>query len=272
MMTFPSTEQPTPPESWEQALLCAGLASCARSERRHVMSALRRLLPFVSLLILLTGCQTLHHRSCQPARPPCRWGGIYPTVVAPFDCDGIDTTSLEKQLRHELAGGVQGLLVLGTIGEGEFVNDVEQAQTITTPAKVAAGCVPVVVGIHTCDLDTARAQLLQAKQLGADAVLVKYIGNPRASPGEVLGFFAALSDLHALPIFYYHYPSQTKLHLEPQHVANILGLPEVVGIKESTLNLREVQEHMRLLCGQGKVFLSGTALNLTQFIQLGGHG
>src|SRR5262249_34159828 len=123
-----------------------------------------RRLPFLLPLFALTmGCHSLHHRTCKPCAFPCQWAGIYPTVVAPFDCDGIATESREQQIRHEIQGGVHGLLVLGTIGEGEYVNDAERTQVITTAVKAAAGCVPVVVGIHTCNTDVARAQLLQAK-------------------------------------------------------------------------------------------------------------
>jgi len=209
------------------------------------------------------------------APPACAspWAGIYPTVLTPF-CDkgGVDVVALERQVRHELAGGVRGLLVLGTIGEGQYTSFEERAQVIATAVHVAGPHVPVVAGIHTCRLEQALAQMHQAAELGAAAVLVKYVGNPRAPAGEVLGFFAALSDQHLLPIFYYHYPSQTGLRLTPDDIAAILGLPGVVGIKESTLNLREVQAHLCRTRGLGRAFLSGTALNLTQFMDLGGHG
>jgi 4-hydroxy-tetrahydrodipicolinate synthase len=201
------------------------------------------------------------------------WSGIYPTVLTPFACQGgVDVVSLEQQIRFELHGGVHGLLVLGTIGEGQYVNLEERAQVVATAVRTAGPHTPVIVGIHTCDLEEARTQLHQAKELGAAAVLVKYIGRPHVCAAEVLGFFAALSDLNLLPIFYYHYPSQTGLRLSAEDIAHILSLPVVIGIKESTLNLREVQAHRRLMCGQEKVFLSGTALNLTQFLDLGGQG
>jgi 4-hydroxy-tetrahydrodipicolinate synthase len=163
-------------------------------------------------------------------------------------------------------------LVLGTIGEGEYTTFDERAEMIATAVRVAGPAIPVLVGIHTCNLDTAATQLIQAKELGAAAVLVKFIGKPHACPAEVIGFYSALSQMNLLPIFYYHYPSETKLHLSPQEVACILALPGVVGIKESTLNLREVRDHISLMRGRGKVFLSGTALNLTQFMALGGEG
>jgi 4-hydroxy-tetrahydrodipicolinate synthase len=184
----------------------------------------------------------------------------------------VDVKSLESQLQFELHGGVHGLLLLGTIGEGQYVTMEERAQVISTAVRVVHGCVPIVVGIHCCEVETARQQLFQAKALGASAVLVKYIDHPGAPGSEVLGFVSALAELNALPIFYYHYPSATGLKLSPPEIADILSLPGVVGIKESTLNLREVQAHIQLMAGQGKVFLSGSGLNLTQFLGLGGNG
>jgi 4-hydroxy-tetrahydrodipicolinate synthase len=214
----------------------------------------------------------LPHQPCAPAAEPGCWGGIYPLVMTPYCENGVDILSLERQIRHELSGGVQGLMVLGTFGEGQYVTPAERVQVISTAVRVAGGSVPVVAGIHSGDLADARAQLVQAHHLGASAVLVKYTGHPKASGQEVLGFIAALAEMNLLPIFYYHYPSQTGLYLKPEEVAAILSLPGVVGVKESTLDLREVQAHVRLTCHQGKVVMSSTALNLTQVLDLGGHG
>lgn len=242
------------------------------------MSALRRpwLVTLAVLAAMLNGCGHLARRPCcgDPAPECCLRGGIFPTVVAPYCCDtGIDVAALEKQLHYQLAGGVHGLLVLGTIGEGQYLSMEERAVVITTAVRVAGGKVPVVVGVHTCDVAVALAQIEQARALGAKAVLVKYYGNPGASEGTVIAFFTTLAHQGVLPLLYYHFPAEEGgVDLSPRAVAAILGLPGVIGIKESTLNLRDVQAHVRLTCGQGKLFFSGTALNLTQFMDLGGHG
>jgi 4-hydroxy-tetrahydrodipicolinate synthase len=240
------------------------------------MFSLRRCGCAVILVALLNQLSGPGRLNALMAAPPCArhspWAGIYPTVVTPFCEQGVDIVSLERQLQYELHGRVHGLLVLGTIGEGAYTTFEERRQVITTAVRTAGPVIPVIVGIHTCNLDEARAQVLQARELGAAAVLVKYLGNPNASAGVVLGFYAVLSDMNCLPVLYYHYPTETGLALRPQDIANILALPGVVGIKESTLNLREVQTHMGLTRCQDKAFLSGTALNLTQFLELGGHG
>lgn len=236
------------------------------------MARLRR--PFLVLLALvltaLNGCHFAPRRSGCDA-PPCLHG-IIPTVLTPYTCDGIDLRSLEQQMRRELAGGCHGLFVLGTLGEGEYMPFAERAAVIATAVRVAAGCVPVIVGIHTCDVNKARAQMRQAKELGATAVIVKYVGNPRVTSADVLSFFTALSDSQILPILYYHFPEATGLHLSPEEIAAILRLPMVIGIKESTLALREVAAHIRLTHGEGKAFFTGTMLDFTQFMDLGGHG
>jgi 4-hydroxy-tetrahydrodipicolinate synthase len=208
-----------------------------------------------------------------PCACACPWAGIYPLVLLPYGCGcDVDEASLETQLRYQLAGGVSGVVILGSIGEGELAAPAVRAQMIQATARIVNGCVPIIVGIHTCDLETAKAQMLQARELGATAVLVKYKGNPRANGCQVLAFYQCLSDLAILPIFYYHYPSDTGLKLTPEQLACIIRLPGVVGAKMSTLDLREFAELVARTRGCGKVFLTATALNLTQFLDAGGQG
>lgn len=219
---------------------------------------------------------------CCPKPPPAPvrpcgcvqgWGGIYPTVLSPWTCEGtVDVQALAAELAYQLNGGVHGLLLLGTIGEGEYATMDDRAAIISTAVAVNQGRVPIVAGIHTSDPATALTQIQQAKALGAHAVLVKYAGSPGAPYPVVHCFYKALADANILPVFYYHFPSNTGLKLTSAEVAAILKLPNMVGIKESTLNLHEVEDHIRLTRGCGRVFLSGTALNLTQFLSVGGHG
>lgn len=239
------------------------------------MHCLRRpsLIFLAIALAWLNGCASTPRRtgSC-PACSCAAWNGVYPTVLTPYTCDGIDACSLENQIRYQLQGGVHGLLILGSIGEGHRLSHEERGQVITTAVKTAAGKVPVIVGIHTTCVAGALDQMRQAKALGATAVLVKYYGIANARPEAVLAFYAALSDSGILPIFFYHFPSDTGLCLPAETIAAILHLANVVGIKESTFNLREVEAHIRLTRDCGKAYFTGSALDLTQFLAVGGSG
>jgi 4-hydroxy-tetrahydrodipicolinate synthase len=164
------------------------------------------------------------------------------------------------------------LVVLGTIGEGHILNETERGEIINTAVHTAKERVPVVVGIHACNVQDAIAQMQQARALGTTAVLVKYHGNPRASQRQVIDFYTALSDANILPILVYHFPSDTGIRLSPATVRAILCLANVIGIKESTLNLQQVAMHMKACHDLSKLYFSSTALDLTQFMNMGGHG
>jgi 4-hydroxy-tetrahydrodipicolinate synthase len=204
---------------------------------------------------------------------PRSGAGVHSLVLLPWACDGsVDEPALEAQIRYQLAGGVSGLVVLGSIGEGECASPEARDRVIAVAARVAGGRVPLAAGVHTCDLEVALGQIARARELGATAALVKYKGRPRASAGEVLAFYRAISDAGILPVFYYHFPSDTGLALRPEELARIVRLPGVVGAKVSALDPREFRALATLARGCGKTFLSGTALNLTQFLEDGGHG
>jgi dihydrodipicolinate synthase/N-acetylneuraminate lyase len=164
------------------------------------------------------------------------------------------------------------VLVLGSLGEGERASAEARTQVLAVTSRVTKDCVPFFVGIHTCDIECAKAQTLQAKEAGAKAVLVKYKGNPHASACQVLAFYQELSDFGALPILYYHYPTDTGLKLTPAEIANIVRLPNVAGAKISTLDLREFEAIAKCTQGCDKVYFTGTALNLTQFLEASGNG
>ncbi|HEX4592473.1 MAG TPA: dihydrodipicolinate synthase family protein, partial [Gemmataceae bacterium] len=160
---------------------------------------LRSLYVAVVAALLVTSALANKPHLCTPGNCCQPWAGVYPTVLTPWNCDcTVDEASLEAQLRYELAGGVQGVLVLGSLGEGERASAEARAQVLAFTARTVKDCVPFVVGIHTCDVECAKIQLLQAKEAGAAAVLVKYKGNPHASACQVLAFYQELSDLGGL--------------------------------------------------------------------------
>ena len=202
------------------------------------------------------------------------WAGIYPTIVTPYRgaYGGVDIVSLDKQLEHVIKAGVSGLVVCDSFGEGEYLTAPERGEVIQTAIRHAFPRIPVIVGIHTCDIGDAMRQALEARRLGASGVLVKYTGKPNASAAEVHRFMQALGELKALPIFYDHCPSRTGVDLGTNEIAQILALPGVVGIRESSPHLPEIVEHMKLCRGLGRVFFTATALNLAQFLECGGVG
>ena len=84
----------------------------------------------------------------KPPRLPQPLRGIVPPVVTPLlDRDTLDVPGLERVLEHILAGGVSGLFLLGTTGEGPGLSHRLRRELIDRACRQVAGRVPVLVGI-----------------------------------------------------------------------------------------------------------------------------
>ncbi len=199
--------------------------------------------------------------------------GILPTVLTPYDADErIDAAALDAQVRYLLDAGVHGLVLMGSIGESPYLNDADRETIIRTAVAATAGNVPVLVGITAESTIVAAEQLDQAKRLGATAAIVCLPQYFNLKFDDVRRHFERLSQLSALPVLYYHYPAATRLALKPSQIAELLALPNMVGIKESSFDMLAIGEQMKLTAKHDRVFLSGSELNLCQFMDLGGHG
>jgi 4-hydroxy-tetrahydrodipicolinate synthase/2-dehydro-3-deoxy-phosphogluconate/2-dehydro-3-deoxy-6-phosphogalactonate aldolase len=199
--------------------------------------------------------------------------GVIPTVLTPYDeSEQIDDVALRAQLQYLLDARVHGLLLMGSFGECPYLNDDDRDVVIRTCVEVAGSSLPIVVGITTHSTFVAAKQMRQAHRLGASAVMVCLPQYYKLHFDDVKRHYARLSEMNLLPIFYYHYPAATGLDLKPAQVAELLALPNVVGIKESTLDMLSIKRHIALAEEKNRIFLSGSELNFMQFMDLGGHG
>lgn len=98
--------------------------------------------------------------------------GIIPPMIAPLSSpDTLDVEGTERLTEHLIAGGVHGIFVLGSTGEGPSLSAEIQRQWIETTVAKAAGRVPILVGItDTCFADSLSLAKVAA-DLGADAVV-----------------------------------------------------------------------------------------------------
>src|SRR5690625_6580502 len=78
------------------------------------------------------------------APAPVDFQGVIPPLLTPLTADGrLDVPSLERLIEHHLAGGVDGLFVLGSSGEVAFFEDEMREQVLTAAVRLVAGRVPV---------------------------------------------------------------------------------------------------------------------------------
>src|SRR3989441_13177273 len=86
--------------------------------------------------------------------------GVLPALVSPLHKDGTaDEAGIKRLVEHVIAGGVNGLLPLGSTGEGASLGERTRAQILRCGVGAGAGRVPVVCGVGQPHLDAARAEV-----------------------------------------------------------------------------------------------------------------
>jgi 4-hydroxy-tetrahydrodipicolinate synthase len=107
--------------------------------------------------------------------------GVFPILPTPFTDDGVvDEGSLRRIIDYEREVGVQGVSVLGFMGEAHRLSTAERKQVVTTVVDQADGSFPTWVGVLAFGAAGAIEQALEAQELGAQGVFVAPIGFPES--------------------------------------------------------------------------------------------
>lgn len=161
--------------------------------------------------------------------------GIIPPVVTPLkDQRTLDRPGLEKLLEHIIKGGVHGLFILGTNGEGPALPYSVRRDMIKATCEIVGDRLPVLAGVT----DTAPEETLDlaetAASAGARALVVAppyYL--PPEGP-ELLHYYEFLATRFSLPFFLYNIPSLTKAAIDENLVRESLNWENCAGLKESS--------------------------------------
>ncbi|HTR39989.1 MAG TPA: dihydrodipicolinate synthase family protein [Pseudomonadales bacterium] len=200
--------------------------------------------------------------------------GIIPPMVTPLrDRDELDLAGLERLVEHILAGGVSGLFILGTTGEGPGLSYRLRRDLIARVCSQVKQRVPVLVGITDTSFVESVELARYAASKGADAVVVAppyYL--PEAQP-ELQEYIDHLVPELPLSLFLYNIPSLTKVQIEPETIRRALDEPRIIGFKDSSGDLAYFKNTAELVRRRPDwSLLSGPEELLIDTLQLGGHG
>jgi len=198
--------------------------------------------------------------------------GMYVALATPFTPDSaVDLPAFRRVVRHVVAGGADGLVVLGSTGEAATLLEPERDALITACLEEAGGRT-VIAGTGHNATPQAAAWTRRAQELGAHAALVvtPYYNKPTAD-GLVAHFAAVCAAAPGLPIVVYNVPGRTGLNLAPATLSRLWELPQLVAVKESSGNLAQIAEICRTL-PPGRTLLSGDDNLALPAIAVGGSG
>lgn len=195
-------------------------------------------------------------------------------MVTPLSTpDALDLPGLERLIEHMISGGVAGLFILGTTGEGPLLSQKIRRELIQGTCRQVARRLPVLVCVNdTAFAESASLALFSAEQ-GADAIVAAppcYL--PLGQP-ELVAYYDRLAAVTPLPLFLYNFPALTKTTLELETVRQLAKNARIVGIKDSSGNM--ICFHKLLRAAEARAdwtVLMGPDELLAESILAGGHG
>ncbi len=199
------------------------------------------------------------------------FNGSMTALITPFHNGEIDPEALGKLVEFQLANGTSALVPCGSTGESATLTHQEHIDVLRLVVKFVKGRVPVIAGTGSNSTAEAMALTRAAKEAGATAALLisPYYNKPTQE--GIYRHYQAVAEAARLPIIVYNIPGRTASKIEAATVARLAQVENIVGLKEATGSLDEVQEVIRL-CGNRFELYSGDDSLTLPILAVGGVG
>ena len=197
--------------------------------------------------------------------------GCGTALVTPFKGNRVDFDALENLIDWQLDSGVDAIVALGTTGEPATISDSERNAIIECAADRCLHRAPLVVGTGSNDTRRAVAQSVEARRLGAEALLVVTPYYNRASRAGLIAHYNAVADSVDIPVIMYNVPARTGVNLDAEVVAELAKHPNLCAVKEASGSLRQMTDLARA-CGDGVAIYCGNDDQIPAAMALGARG
>jgi 4-hydroxy-tetrahydrodipicolinate synthase len=199
--------------------------------------------------------------------------GVITAMVTPFDDDGaLDVTAARRLARHLVDNGSHGLVVAGTTSESPTLSDDEKLQLLHEVRDELAGEATVICGTGSNDTRHSVELTRAAAAAGADAVLVvtPYYNKPNRA-GLRAHFEAVAEAAEDTPMLLYNIPSRTVINLDPEFLAELGEIANIVGVKQANNDELGPIDGLDVLAGNDNIFLRCLELGGTGGILVSSH-
>lgn len=197
--------------------------------------------------------------------------GCGTAIATPFDENGVNLKEFEKFLKFQIDGGADALIVCGTTGEAATMSKEEKLATIECAVKTSNGKIPVIAGTGSNNTKEVIEFSKEVEDLGVDGLLVVTPYYNKPTQRGLIAHFSEIAKNVKSPIIMYNVPSRTGVNMLPQTCFELSAFDNIVGIKEASGNLEQVEEINRL-CGDNLQIYSGNDNQIVPILERGGKG
>jgi 4-hydroxy-tetrahydrodipicolinate synthase len=164
----------------------------------------------------------------------CPWSGVFPAATTQFDADlGIDLAATQRVQSALVRDGVNGLVLLGTVGENNSLTADEKRSVLKAAKECVGGKVPLISGVAELTTKVAVDYARDAEKIGIDGLMVLPAMVYVPTPAELTHHFRMIARATSLPIMLYNNPPAYRVNIGQDTLAELAAEPNIVALKEA---------------------------------------
>ena len=200
------------------------------------------------------------------------FAGTYTALVTPFKNDQVDEAAFARLVEGQIAGGITGIVPVGTTGESATLDHAEHNRVIELGVKAAAGRCKVIGGTGSNSTSEAISLTMEAEKLGCDGALLVAPYYNKPSQEGLYRHFAKIAEATKLPLILYSIPARCGIEISVEVTVRLAkAFPNIVAIKEAGGSVERVSA-LRAVLPPGFTILSGDDSLTLPFIAAGAQG
>ena len=185
------------------------------------------------------------------------WKGVFPALLTPFTkSEELDLAMFEKNLAAQVAAGIHGIIIGGSLGEASTITEKEKEELVEFSVEYLNDDIPVILNIAENTTAEAVKQTANAKKWGADGVMLLPPMRYKTDDRETIIYFKTVAKSTDLPIMIYNNPHDYKIDTRPEMFDELIECKNITALKESSrdvTNLTRMRnrfgDRIKVLCG-----------------------
>ena len=185
------------------------------------------------------------------------WKGVFPALLTPFnEKEELDLDMFEKNLAAQVAAGVHGIIIGGSLGEASTITEKEKEELVEFSVEYLNENIPVILNIAESTTRDAVQQAANARKWGADGIMLLPPMRYKTDDRETITYFKKVAESTDLPIMIYNNPPDYKIDTRPDMFDELVECENITALKESSrdvTNLARMKnrfgDRFKILCG-----------------------
>ena len=171
------------------------------------------------------------------------WHGVYPAATTQIAADSsVDLDATQRVQTALVDDGVDGLVLLGTVGENNSLLPEEKRAVLRGAVEALSGRVPLISGVSELGTDRAVQYAKDAEAIGMDALMVLPAMVYVPTSEELAAHLKAVAEATSLPVMLYNNPPAYRVTIDFDTLETLATIPNIVAIKESAPDPRRITD------------------------------